>query len=120
MTDYTNDNELAEAVVGLGVGTCRHWVGDHYLVAGESYTLQGDAPVRLEHYFIGHELIGGADMFVRDPRVAMAMLQKMSCLQISAQCKQSDGQSYHGWLKRPRAIVEAAVKALGGDECIAR
>ncbi|KKL60019.1 hypothetical protein LCGC14_2209490 [marine sediment metagenome] len=64
-------------------------------------------------YWIENVCIGYAERFVRDWRVAGTCLERMSCMQISELCEKSDGLLYHGWLKDPRAIMEAYVMEKG-------
>ena len=49
--------------------------------------------------------------FITDWRVAGKVLELMQCQQISRLCKQSDGLRYHGWLRKPRTIIEAWYEA---------
>lgn len=101
--DQAHDDQwLAYKVASLGVGKL---YGPTETQSG-GYAVPRDGTEKLYVY--------SAEQFVRDPRVAMALLSKMSCMQISEACKQSDGLLYHGWLKRPRAIVEKCVEVLGG------
>ena len=71
----TSDKALADQLVAKGILTKRHLVGDKYV---KSYTLQAIQPVHLDHYFIGRELLGGADNAVRDWRVYGALYEKMN------------------------------------------
>jgi len=92
-----NNTELANTIVEFGVGNI------HDLSNGSKcYEIENNHMPAKE--------------FVRDWRVAGAMMEKMSCLAISAACKKSDGLLYHGWLKDPRAINEACAKALGAGQ----
>lgn len=109
-----DDKELADAVVALGVGSIYSFGGKQY------YYIAGVIPRRLSL---------NADLFVHDPRVAMALMERMGPHKIETNyCKYTDGSE--DWLcyiehndtldklaqvrneSLPRAITEACVKAL--------
>ena len=87
--------ELADKVIALGVGE-HDDIGD-YVVTG-TWDSDGESCI--------------AEVFVHDWRVAGALLERMSCVQISQACKQSDGLFYHGWLKDPHKIIVVCVEIL--------
>lgn len=105
------DPELADAVVDFDIGHIKLWYGDRYLGPGKSVTLDGEAPIMLRHYFLGSELIGGPDNFVRDWRVAGALMEKKrGGLEALIALGQID--YYPDEVSLPRAIIEACVLAL--------
>lgn len=128
----TDDEELADKIIASGVGTKKYLVDNTYV---ESYTLQGSQPPHLVHYFIRRDLIGGADNFVSDWRVAGAMMEKCvgkpDWMPIYVDRKVSSEVTHRCWIERthsgievenyhargdslPRAINEACAEALSG------
>lgn len=76
------DQEIADALVGAGILSKKHWYGNRYLEPNEAVTLEGSSPIRLTHYFIGKSarasnLLGGADNAISDWRTAGACLERM-------------------------------------------
>jgi len=100
-----NDTDLANAVVELGIIN-----GDVDLLHDGGYV-----------YWIGNDVhdVYSASEIVRDPRVAMALMEKMSRYDlIKSFVDSTTAPKWHllDQLRDPRAITEAAVKALKVSE----
>jgi len=108
-----NDKELADAVVALGIGE---------YVAGAYWLATGPDPIKLD-----------SSEFVRDPRVAMALMEKClaSGIDVSMSLQSNYFEAPGFWItgtvmalsqdietesdgrgSLPRAIIEACVEAL--------
>ena len=99
----SSDKELADAVVALGVGWQSH---EYYCITTNNFVR---APVKKQNLHCFH-FLRTATQFVRDWRVAGALMEKLSGLQL-VRIIADIATALPGPL--PRAIIEACVGALG-------
>ena len=92
------DQELADKVVALGIAR---------------------KAINFDHYHLPQQPMFEAVRFVRDWRVAGALMEKMYEDDLIDIIDERDGYDFEfnvDWLKDPRQIIEACVDALGDSD----